>query len=721
MAKSFSSGEAKRLLHDVAQLQEQVRLAPVKADQFRNNIVQAAETMKSVELTKALLELPVENLNKSKKGLRTSLLRENGYTSIAHVCNTSASNLSAIYGISESSARDMKRIAAEYARQAQAGIRIRLSSDNRDRESSRLIHTVAVYRQAIVLVRAISSNASGASSSIEYAQSDLSSVIGVRWLLSSKTKKARAGEAYVSLRKAYLGAYGSVQRAALKELDEVDDMSVEDAWRAFESDPVGFSNAIEQVVPGFLGSSDSLGYGLPEDLALQIQEECFYPDGLLVELRNYQEWGVRYTLHQGKVLLGDEMGLGKTIQAIAVMVSLKNTKATHFVVVCPASVVANWCREVATKSRLRVEKIHGSEREAALSSWLKNGGVAVTTFETVEYFNLEDDFHFSLLIVDEAHYVKNPGARRSRNVANLSFHAERLLFMTGTALENNAEEMVSLVRLLRPDIAQLISGMTHISSAPRFKELVAPVYYRRKRDDVLSELPELIESEDWCSLSAKEELVYEETIRSRNMMAARRVSWNMENIDESTKAQRLREIIQESKEDGRKVLVFSFFLDTIKKVMWAVGQDCYGPINGSVPPQQRQEIIDEFDKAPAGAVLVAQIQSGGTGLNIQSASVVIICEPQFKPSIENQAISRAYRMGQTRNVMVHRLLCLDSVDERIMEILDEKQRVFDAFADESVAAKESLCIDEKEYGNIIEKEIERINAKRGDGVEKNPD
>ena len=135
MTKSFSSGDAKRLLRDIAQLQEQVRCAPTKADEFKRNIIQAAEAMKSAELTKALLELPVEDLNKRKKGLRTSLLRENGYTSIAHVCNASVSNLSAIlHGISETSARDMKRIAAEYARQAQDGVRIRLSSDNRTRD-----------------------------------------------------------------------------------------------------------------------------------------------------------------------------------------------------------------------------------------------------------------------------------------------------------------------------------------------------------------------------------------------------------------------------------------------------------------------------------------------------------------------------------------------------------------------------------------------------------
>ena len=121
------------------------------------------------------------------------------------------------------------------------------------------------------------------------------------------------------------------------------------------------------------------------------------------------------------------------------------------------------------------------------------------------------------------------------------------------------------------------------------------------------------------------------------------------------------------------------------------------------------KVVDEFGKAPAGAVLPAQIQSGGTGLNIQSASVVIICEPQFKPSIENQAVSRAYRMGQTRNVLVYRLLCEDSVDERITEILKEKQNIFDAFADESSAAAESLEIDSDSFGNIIDEEIKRIN------------
>ena len=142
-----------------------------------------------------------------------------------------------------------------------------------------------------------------------------------------------------------------------------------------------------------------------------------------------------------------------------------------------------------------------------------------------------------------------------------------------------------------------------------------------------------------------------------------------------------------------------------------LGSQCTEPINGSVTPAKRQEIIDGFDKAPAGQVLVSQIVAGGTGLNIQSASVVIICEPQLKPSIESQAISRAYRMGQARNVLVYRLLASNTVDERVTDLLEEKQTVFDAFADKSVAAQK-VEVDKKTFGNIVQEEIDRINGER---------
>ena len=272
--------------------------------------------------------------------------------------------------------------------------------------------------------------------------------------------------------------------------------------------------------------------------------------------------------------------------------------------------------------------------------------------------------------------------------------------------------MIALIRILQPEIASEIRGMTYLSSAPQFRRIIALVYYRRKREDVLTELPDLIENREWCTMNPAEKAAYEQAVLSGNYTEARRVSWNVPDIKDSSKAVRMLELVEEAAADGRKVIIFSFFLDAIRTITLLLGERCMEPISGAVSPQRRQEIVDAFDQAPAGTVLAAQIQSGGTGLNIQSASVVILCEPQFKPSIENQAIARAYRMGQTRNVLVYRLLCEDSVDEKLTGLLEDKQVIFDAFADQSEAALESGEIDEQTFSSIIKEEADRINAKK---------
>lgn len=664
------------------------------------------------EALSILDDVPVDELSKARPGLRIKTLHDHGYHTLSDIYAASHYNLSSIKGITDATAYEIKQYTKEYAIRAGNSSKIRLNSDNKTKWAGSLIKSVYLYRQAHPYLEK-------AKSIKDTLFSELSPKVnllkrannGIIWYFVPEVTQARYREAYNTLSRAEFGVIGKEIDQLLRSAKEEPQVSSEQYWKDFEENPVSYYNILEEVAPDLLGNDDKV-YGLPEDLAREIQEECFFPDGLLCELRRYQEWGVKYILHQERVLLGDEMGLGKTVQAIATMVSLKNTGATHFVVVCPASVVANWCREIRKMSKLSVTKVHGAGRNAALQSWLRTGGVAVTTYETTGNFKLDDNFRFTLLTVDEAHYIKNPAARRTVNVKNLCSHADRMLFMTGTALENKVEEMVMLVDILQPQIARRIKELSFMAAAPQFREAVAPVYYRRKREDVLTELPELIESKEWCTLNAHEEAAYEDAVLGKSYMEARRVSWNVDDLSQSSKANRMVELINEATEDGRKIIVFSFFLDTTHKIRRLLGARCMPPIEGSVTPQKRQEILDAFDAAPPGSVLVAQIQSGGTGLNIQSASVVILCEPQLKPSIENQAISRAYRMGQTRNVLVYRLLCENTVDEKIMEILENKQAIFDAFADESVAATESKAIDEKTFGNIIEEEIERINEKR---------
>ena len=229
----------------------------------------------------------------------------------------------------------------------------------------------------------------------------------------------------------------------------------------------------------------------------------------------------------------------------------------------------------------------------------------------------------------------------------------------------------------------------------------------------MQELPDLIEKEQWCVLNEQEQRAYYDAVMSENFMAIRQVSWQTASLKDSSKAARLLELCDQAKEQQRKVIVFSFFRTTLQKVAELLGPRCMEPITGSISPQRRQEIVDEFTKAEDGAVLVSQVQAGGTGLNIQSASVVIFCEPQIKPSIENQAISRAYRMGQVRDVLVYRLLADDTVDEQIMELLRNKQNLFDTFADESVVGTESLKPGEQDWINrMVEAEKQRLQQSR---------
>lgn len=716
MAKQFDSTDAKRIVERHRSLMAELTAAEASLDALREEVKQSSDALVAQEVLRILKDIPIEEINREKRGFRLKALREHGYQTVADIAPASVHSIASVHGVSEDSAYEIKRVVNEIVSATRQSVKIRLSVDNKTSAATKVVSAISKLRGSepyIIECRKLLKNAKD---NIEYGIEDLlPATSGFKWFFTSGKKKKKALAAYEMLTALLDGSYAEKARENLDSLDEIASKSGSDAWQDFSTNSIRFFNTLEDINPGILGTDDAI-YGLPEELAREIQDQCFFPDGLLCELRRYQEWGVKYALHQERVLLGDEMGLGKTVQAIATMVSLRNTGATHFMVVCPASVLTNWCREIRKMSRLSVTKIHGYDRYTAAQSWIKTGGVAVTTYETTGHIRLEKEFKFSLLVVDEAHYIKNPEAQRTINVKNISDHAERLLFMTGTALENKVDEMVSLISILQPAIASSVRGMEFLSSAPQFRNKVAPVYYRRKREAVLTELPDLIENREWCTMTRSEEAVYEEAVLGKHYADARRVSWNVENLKDSSKANRMMELIAQAEAEGRKVIVFSFFLDTIRKVTSLVGDRCFGPINGSISPQRRQEIIDQFDKAPAGAVLAAQIQAGGTGLNIQSASVVIICEPQFKPSIENQAISRAYRMGQTRNVLVYRLLCEGTVDEKITAMLESKQAIFDAFADKSVAANESMELDDKSFGNIIKEEIDRINAKRGNTV-----
>lgn len=434
------------------------------------------------------------------------------------------------------------------------------------------------------------------------------------------------------------------------------------------------------------------------------------------------------------MILGDEMGLGKTIQAIAALAHLAAGGHTHFLVVCPASVLVNWTREIEARSTLPVRPLHGPDRQDAFADWRERGGVAVTTFDSLRGFpgpggdagpdgaGPAGPLAPAMLVVDEAHSVKNPQALRSQAVDRWAGRCEHVLFMTGTPMENRVAEFRNLVRMLDPALADRLEDGTGLTGSVAFRKAVAPVYLRRNQEDVLTELPSLQHTDEWEELSAADEDAYREAVREGNFMAMRRAAYARP--EKSAKLGRLREIVREAGENGLKVVVFSNFRDVLRVVDDALGAPdgaeprpygtVFGPLTGAVPPARRQALVDAFTAVPGPAVLLAQIQAAGIGLNMQAASVVVVCEPQIKPTIEHQAVARAHRMGQVRPVRVHRLLATGGVDERMVRLLEKKTRLFDAYARRSAVAEatpDAVDVSDTDLARrIVEEEQARLGV-----------
>ena len=487
-----------------------------------------------------------------------------------------------------------------------------------------------------------------------------------------------------------------------------------EAWQDFKRRSPLYYGLLGEVV-GFEVDVDAVQGHMPLAIVAAVEQQgldtSLLRPALQSSLRGYQSFGARYALVQRRVLLGDEMGLGKTIQALATMCHLAANGSKHFVVVCPPAVLVNWIKEVRKHSTLEPYRVHGShpDRERAMRRWQQQGGVAITSFTMLGKLPFAESAP-ALLVVDEAHFVKNPDTQRSTAVRELAGVCERALYLTGTPLENKVEDFTNLVAQLQPAILDNLDAASMVVGARRFREAVAPVYLRRNSADVLSELPDLVENEEWIDLSEDEQDAYLDALHEHDFHALRRIAITADPA-RSQKLDRLEALVDEAFSNSRKVLVFSYYREVLQRVHERLGDRVVGLITGSTSPDDRQRLVDLLSASPGPGVLISQIVAGGTGLNLQAASVVILCEPQVKPSLESQAVKRAHRIGQLRSVQVHRLLTTDSVDERMLEILSGKTQIFAQFAEHSEvadASPEATDITESQVAKqVIAQEQER--------------
>ena len=468
------------------------------------------------------------------------------------------------------------------------------------------------------------------------------------------------------------------------EEDEAED---EDGPRQIEFEPL----------PEASGDSDH-GH-VPLQIARAVEALELQRGPLKADLRRYQMFGAQFMIQQQRTLIGDDMGLGKTVQALAAMCHLHATGKRHFLVVAPNSVLINWEREVSHHTGLKPYVLHGAGKLYRLDDWKANGGVAITTYETLHSLSVWMG-KIDMLTVDEAHKVKKPTTKRTQIVKATSIKATYVALMSGTALENRLSELHALVCLAQPSLKGTVDYLISSDrpSPEEARRRIAAAYLRRTQEDVLNELPEMTKVDEFVELSEAERNSNE---ARKGHIQNQRIATTVGTGDgTSAKYERLQELLEHYQKTQEKVIIFSAF----REVLSDVARICGGceQIVGEVSPGERMKMIDRLKAKHGFGCLALQVEAGGQGLNIQFARVVILMEPQYKPSTENQAIARVHRMGQGRKVIVHRLIAKDSVDEDLVQLIAYKQAIFDTYAHQSAIKDEStMSVD----STTVQKEI----------------
>lgn len=281
MARPFSVAYAKRIIEEHREIIEKLNSAPATIEQYKEEIEKSTEELVAKEVLSMLREIPIEEINRDKRGFRVKALRDHGYTTLADVASASVFSISSVYGISEDSAFSIKSIVNSIAAKARQGVKIRLSTDVKTKETTRIISAISKYKRSMPVIQECRQLLADNQQRIQYATEDVSLVFsGIKWFFASRTKKQKATDAYLTLIDLRNNEYGQGAKAAIAQLDRIKQSDSLTAWTDFANNPIQFFNILEEITPGILGNDDAM-YGLPEDLAHEIQEECFFPDGLL--------------------------------------------------------------------------------------------------------------------------------------------------------------------------------------------------------------------------------------------------------------------------------------------------------------------------------------------------------------------------------------------------------------------------------------------------------
>ena len=439
------------------------------------------------------------------------------------------------------------------------------------------------------------------------------------------------------------------------------------------------------------------------------------------KLRDYQELGVRWLSmlnHYGfGGILADDMGLGKTLQTIAFLSSVV-TADSKILILAPSSLIYNWKEEFEKFApQMKVEVIYGlkANRDEIIAS---NPQVAITSYasfrQDVEQYEKNQ---YQYLILDEAQVMKNSQTKIAQYLRK--FDVPHTFALSGTPIENHVEELWSIFQIVLPG---LFPGKKEFKqlSPETISHYVKPFIMRRKKSEVLQELPDLIEMTYKNELADDQKTIYlaqlkqmqdrilssseEELNRSKmeilsGLMRLRQIcdtpSLFLEDYaGESGKLDSLRQLLEQIKDGNQRVLIFSQFrgmLDIIEKELDALKMTSF-KITGSTPANERQDMTNAFNSGQGDAFLIS-LKAGGVGLNLTGADTVILVDLWWNPAVEDQAIGRAHRMGQDKNVEVYRMITRGTIEEKIQELQTSKRHLVSTILD-GTETRSSLSIEE---------------------------
>ncbi len=442
------------------------------------------------------------------------------------------------------------------------------------------------------------------------------------------------------------------------------------------------------------------------------------PKSLKTKLRPYQLDGLKWMLflnsnHFGGIL-ADDMGLGKTIQTLALLLSIP--KKTPSLIVMPASLIHNWTSEIKRFSPSLKTLNHTGIGRSTEAQALKHYDLILTTYGTIRNdVAALKKFHFEYVILDESQAIKNPESRTSQAVNELK--CNHRLVLTGTPVENSLIDLWSQINFLNKGLLGNLELFKNEYLFPleknkdeeiqkRLKNIIEPFILRRRKEEVAKDLPSLTEDIRYCEMSDQQRHVYEtekgqirrkilENIETkglgnssidilRAMMRLRQLANHPLMTDDnyegdSGKFEEVLRSIHNIVEEKNKVLVFSSFvkhLNLFVKYFDSVGIN-YSMLTGST--KDRESVINEFKKDPNMQVFLISIKAGGVGLNLTEADYVFLLDPWWNPAVEQQAISRAHRIGQDKNVFSYKFISKDTIEEKILKLQEKKRELADTF------------------------------------------